>query len=121
MALTRVAERVDSPDFAWVVNALRIQRRSGGNLAELLSTAARTVRERGQLKREVLALTAEGRLSAYVLIGLPVGLFAFLGLTQPEYIAPLWSTSLGIMLSIVGLAMLAIGWFIMSRMVKVKV
>ena len=44
-----------------------------------------------------------------------------LGLTQPGYIEPLWSTSLGIMISIVGLAMLAIGWAIMSRMVKVKI
>ena len=121
VALGRVADRVNSPDFAWVVNALRIQRKSGGNLAELLSTAAKTVRERGQLHREVQALTAEGRLSAYVLIGLPIGLFAFLGLTQPGYIEPLWSTSLGIMISIVGLAMLAIGWAIMSRMVKVKI
>ena len=56
-----------------------------------------------------------------MLIGLPIGLFAFLGLTQPGYIEPLWSTSLGIMISIVGLAMLAIGWAIMSRMVKVKI
>lgn len=121
VALGRVAGRVNSEDFAWVVNALRIQRKSGGNLAELLSTAARTVRERGQLHREVQALTAEGRLSAYVLIGLPVGLFAFLGLTQPGYIAPLWTTSMGMVLSVVGLVMLALGWFMMSRMVKVKI
>lgn len=120
-ALERVADRMASNDFRWVVTALRIQRKSGGNLAQLLMTVAQTVRQRGQILGEVRALTAEGRLSAYVLIGLPIGLFLFLMVTQPEYLAPLYQTSIGLMISGFGLVMLAVGWIIMQRIVRVDV
>ena len=69
-ALDGVAERMDSPDFAWAVMAIRIQREVGGNLAELLMTVAETMTQRERLRRDVAALTAEGRISAIVL-GLP--------------------------------------------------
>ena len=120
-ALDRIAERMDSADFRWVVTALRIQRKSGGNLAELLITVSHTVRQRAQMGREVAALTAEGRLSAYVLIGLPLVLFAFLMLTQPAYLAPLWQTSAGLMVTAVGVVMLLVGWLLMKRLVQVDV
>ena len=64
------AERMDSPDFAWAVMAIRIQREVGGNLSELLLTVADTMTQRERLRRDVAALTAEGRMSAIVL-GLP--------------------------------------------------
>ena len=120
-ALDRAAVRMTSADFAWVVTALRIQRRSGGNLSELLVTVAKTVRQRAELAREVRALTAEGRISIYVLMALPLGLFSFLLLTQPTYLAPLWSTPLGLMLSGIAVTMLVIGWVVMQRLVKVEV
>ena len=62
---------MESRDFGWVVMAIRIQREVGGNLAELLLTVAATLREREYLRRHVRALSAEGRLSCYVLGGLP--------------------------------------------------
>ena len=120
-ALDRSAARVASADFHWVVTALRIQRRSGGNLAELLVTASKTVRQRAELAREVRALTAEGRMSAYVLMALPIGLFAFLMLTQPGYLAPMWSTPVGWALTAAAVIMLLIGWLLMQKMVKVEV
>lgn len=120
-ALSRVAERMASNDFAWVVAALQIQRKSGGNLSELLSTAAGTVRERSEIRREVLALTAEGRMSSNVLISMPFGIFAYMLVVQPNYIAPLWTTGLGRMISFVGLVMLLIGWLLMKKIVKVEV
>lgn len=120
-ALERAAVRIDSDDFAWVVTALRIQRRSGGNLSQLLITVSKTVRQRAEIAREVKALTAEGRLSTYVLMGLPIGMFVFLLITQPSYLTPLWQTSLGWVISGVGIAMLSIGWVIMNRLVKVDV
>ena len=120
-ALDRIADRTDSSDFRWVVTALRIQRKSGGNLAELLITVSHTVRQRAQMGREVAALTAEGRLSAYVLIGLPIVLFAFLMLTQPSYLEPLWKTSTGLMLSGSGVVMLLVGWLTMKRLIRVDV
>lgn len=120
-ALDRIAERMDSSDFRWVVTALRIQRKSGGNLAELLITVSHTVRERAQMSREVAALTAEGRLSSYVLIGLPLVLFSFLMLTQPTYLEPLYKTSMGLMISGVGIGMLFVGWLLMKKLVQVDV
>ena len=79
-SLEGVAERMQSRDFEWVVMAIRIQREVGGNLAELLLTVAATLREREYLRRHVHALSAEGRLSCYVLGGLPPG---FLALPRP--------------------------------------
>jgi tight adherence protein B len=72
-SLEGVAARMESRDFGWVVMAIRIQREVGGNLAELLLTVAATLREREFLRRHVRALSAEGRLSAYILGGLPPG------------------------------------------------
>ena len=71
-ALEGVGERMESEDFGWVVMAIRIQREVGGNLAEILHTVADTLREREYLRRQVRALSAEGRLSGYILAGLPV-------------------------------------------------
>ena len=75
-ALEGVADRMESGDFAWAVMAIRIQREVGGNLAELLVTVAETMTERERLRRDVDALTAEGKISAIVLGILPVGLGA---------------------------------------------
>ena len=83
-ALDGVAERMESGDFAWAVMAIRIQREVGGNLAELLLTVAETMTERERLRRDVNALTAEGRVSAIVLGILPVGLGLFMYVGQPR-------------------------------------
>ena len=84
-----IAQRMESRDFEWVVMAIRIQREVGGNLAELLLTVAATLREREYLRRHVRALSAEGRLSCYVLGGLPPAFLAYLVLSKPEYVKPL--------------------------------
>lgn len=94
-ALDGVAERMQSPDFAWAVMAIRIQREVGGNLAELLNTVAETMIQRERLRREVSALTAEGKISAIILGGLPVGLGFLMWLINPEYMEPLGTTGLG--------------------------
>ena len=85
-SLEGVAERMESHDFDWVVMAIRIQREVGGNLAELLLTVAATLREREYLRRHVSALSAEGRLSCYILGGLPPGFLVYLALTKPDYV-----------------------------------
>ncbi len=86
---------MQSRDFGWVVMAIRIQREVGGNLAELLLTVAATLREREYLRRHVHALSAEGRLSCYVLGGLPPGFLAYLTLSKPDYVEPMFSTPIG--------------------------
>lgn len=94
-AMDAVAERMGSPDFAWAVMAVRIQREVGGNLSELLLTVADTMIQRERLRRDVAALTAEGKISAIILGLLPIGLGAFMWLSNPEYMSPLGSTGLG--------------------------
>jgi tight adherence protein B len=120
-ALEGVASRMESRDFRWVVMAIRIQREVGGNLAELLLTVAATLREREYLRRHVHALSAEGRLSCYVLGGLPPGFLAYLTLSKPDYVKPMFSSPIG-WLMVLGMALLlAVGIFWMSKVSKVDV
>ncbi|MBS4752324.1 type II secretion system F family protein [Nocardioides sp. zg-ZUI104] len=120
-AFEGVAERFNSRDFAWAVMAIRIQRQVGGNLAELLTTVAATMRERQFLRRHVRALSAEGRMSAMILCSLPPVFALYLLLTNPAFLEPLYRDPRGIVISVAGVAWLAIGVFWMSRMVKVDV
>ena len=120
-ALDRVVSRTDSEDLSWAVMAIRIQREVGGNLAEVLLTTVQTMRERAQLRRQVRTLTAEGRLSAYILIGLPIGVGGWLFLTRGDYMRPLYADPIGVvMLGAAGL-LVAIGSYYISRLVKVEV
>lgn len=119
--LESVAERMDSEDFRWVVLAIQIQHQVGGNLAEVLMTVASTMRERVQLHRHVRALSAEGRLSAYILVGLPVFFTLYLGTVQGDYLRPLYTTKMGFGMIAVGLVLLAIGSVVMKKTVKVEV
>jgi tight adherence protein B len=120
-ALEGIAQRIESVDFAWVVMAIRIQREVGGNLAELLTTVAATLREREFLRRQIKTLSAEGRLSAYILVALPVLMFLFMVTTRREFIETLWTTPVGIMLLGAAGVLLSLGWLMMSRMVKVEI
>jgi tight adherence protein B len=120
-ALERAAERNSSRDLAWLVMAIRIQREVGGNLSEVMETAVDTMRERGRLARHVRALSAEGRLSAYVLIGMPLVLSAWLFAFRGDYIKPLYTEPLGLVLLAGAALMVAAGAFWISRLVKVEV
>jgi tight adherence protein B len=120
-AFEGVAARFESKDFAWVVMAIRIQRQVGGNLAELLTTVAATMRERAYLRRQVNSLAAEGKLSAVILSLLPPAVMGFVLLTNGGYMTPLFHTGLGLVLIIGAVAMLGIGIFWMSRLVKVEI
>ncbi|HWI43862.1 MAG TPA: type II secretion system F family protein [Nocardioides sp.] len=120
-AFEGVAARFESKDFAWAVMAIRIQRQVGGNLAELLTTVAGTMRERASLRRHVSALSAEGRMSAMILCSLPPAFFVYLFLTNREFLAPLYSDPRGWIVSTAGVLWLLVGVFWMSRLVKVEV
>jgi tight adherence protein B len=120
-ALEGVAERFDSKDFEWVVMAIKIQRQVGGNLAELLDTVAATMREREYVRRQVAALAAEGKLSAWVLGGLPPLFMVYLLLTNYDYVIVMFQTPLGWAMLAGACTILAVGVFWMSRLVKVEV
>jgi tight adherence protein B len=120
-ALDHVAERTGSKDFAWVAMAVRIQRNVGGNLAELLTTVAATLRERERLRRHVRVLSAEGRLSAIILGALPI-LFAFyLFVVRREYLMKLFNDPLGVALVIAGSVIFVGSILVMVKLVKVEV
>src|SRR5207249_2466755 len=94
-AFADCAARMGSRDFDWAVMAINIQREVGGNLAELLTTVAETMIHRERLRREIKALTAEGRMSAIVLGLLPVGLGVIMYTINPEYMRVLFQDSFG--------------------------
>ncbi len=119
--LEGVSERMGSKDFSWVVMAIRVQREVGGNLGGVLTTVSATMRERAMLRRQVKGLSAEGRLSAYILLALPMLLVAYMFLLRREYLEPLYTTVLGIGLIVVAVILMSVGSLIMSRMVKVEV
>ena len=120
-ALEGVATRMQSDDFAWVVMAIRIQREVGGNLAELLLTVAGTLREREYLRRQVNVLSAEGRLSAYILGGLPPLFIGYLAMARPTYLAPMFATLLGWLMLGTAAVMMIVGVFWLKKSVKVEV
>ncbi len=120
-ALLSCAERMDNDDLRWTVTAMSVQREVGGNLSQILDGAAATIKGRRSLAREVRTLSAEGRLSAYVLIALPLGVLTFLLLFRREYVSQLWTDPLGIAMLLVLVVLFTIGWFWMRAIVRIRV
>jgi tight adherence protein B len=120
-ALEGIGQRMESQDFTWVVMAIRIQREVGGNLAEILHTVSDTLREREYLRRQVKALSAEGRMSAWILGALPVGMFGYMMVANRKYVEPLYTTPMGWAMLGAAVFLLALGSFMMAKMAKVEV
>jgi tight adherence protein B len=120
-ALDSMAERVGGEDFRWVVLAINIQRQVGGNLAQLLTTVATTLREREQVRRQIKVLSAEGKLSAYILVALPFVLFGYLSLINPQYIHQLTNATIGKIMLIGAIVLIGIGGLWMRKMIKIDV
>lgn len=119
-SLQDVADRMDSQDFRWTISALTIQREIGGNLSDILTTTSEAIRGRGEIRNEIRALSAEGRMSAYVLIALPILMLLYLRLTRPESFTLMFSTGPGlVMMTIVGILMF-IGWIWVKQVVRIK-
>jgi Flp pilus assembly protein TadB len=119
-ALEQTADRMSSDDFRWAAQAIMINRETGGNLAEVLENVAGTIRERNEIRRQIQALSAEGRLSATVLSLLPVVVFGAVLLLQPSYFTIFFTTIVGLAALIVSLLLLGVGIFWMYRVTKVK-
>lgn len=120
-ALDRVAVRMKSRDLTFAIIAMRIQRQVGGNLTDVLATTVATMRERAMLHRQVKALSAEGRLSAYILIALPVCVLLYMLWIRGAYLLPLVSTPVGLAMTIFGAVELSLGIWWMLKVVKVEV
>jgi tight adherence protein B len=117
-ALTASAARVRSADFEWVVEAMEINRQVGGDLAEVLERVGTTVRDRNQVRRKVQALSAEGRLSAIILIALPFTVAAVISVTNPDYLTELTGSTVGRALIGAGVVLMLVGTAWMRRIVR---
>jgi tight adherence protein B len=120
-ALQRVADRMDSTDLRWTVMAIRIQREVGGNLAEVLLTTMGTMRERAFLRRQVRALSAEGRLSAYILVALPILTGAWFFYSDPKYMRLLYTTIPGLIMFIGSGLFIVLGALWMRKLIDIEV
>lgn len=121
-ALEHLLERLDSDDLDLVVTAINIQREVGGNLAEILEVISHTIRERIKLKGEIRVLTAQGRITGYLISFLPIGLALFLNVMNPGYMGQLFSNqSCGWPLLGVGLTLIAIGQAIISKIIDIDI
>jgi tight adherence protein B len=119
-SLERMAQRLEIRDVEWVVQAIRIQQAVGGKLADLLHTLADFIRAREEIRREVLVLTAEGRISAWVLAAMPVFLLMALSSMNPEYMAPMFKSWGLLALALCGVS-IGIGFSWIMKMAKVEV
>ncbi len=117
-ALRNVADRMRSQAFDWAVMSTVIQRQVGGNLAEIYESTAYVLRERAKLHRTIKTLTAEGRLSAIILIILPFAIGAMIGIVNRGYLAPLFETRIGNVMLAMAAVLMVIGIFWMRAIIR---
>ncbi|MCL6582047.1 MAG: type II secretion system F family protein [bacterium] len=120
-ALRGLADRVSCSDVKFFAISVILQRQSGGNLAEILENISRLIRERFKLRGHIRSLSAEGKISAIILIALPFCLFTFMSVINPEYAKILLENDLGRMLCMGALIMMGIGIVVMKKMITIKV
>ncbi|NTV01975.1 MAG: type II secretion system F family protein [Chlorobiaceae bacterium] len=120
-AISQLADRVQSNDLNFFVISLMIQHETGGNLTELLDGLSRTIRERFKLRGKIRTLSSEGRASAWVLGSMPFMLAGILMLINPGYISLLWTTPKGQTLILTGGVLMAFGFFLLNRIIQIKV
>lgn len=127
-ALENIVRRVKSDDLELLATAISIQYQVGGNLAEILDSIAYTIRERVRIKGEIRTLTAQQRLSGYVVGGLPFGLAFFIFLAAPSFFEPMFENPPGILglpagviILAMGLVMMLTGFLFISKIVDIEV
>jgi len=127
-ALENMVRRVESEDLDLMATAISIQYQVGGNLAEILDSIAYTIRERVRIKGEIRTLTAQQRISGYVVAFLPIGLAGFLFIIAPSFMQPMFDPAVniggiptGIILIVVGLTMMFIGFMFIRKIVDIEV
>ena len=120
-ALDSMVRRIPSDDLALIVTAIKIQYEVGGSLAEILEIVAHTIRERVRIQREISVLTAQQRISGYVLMVLPIGMAIFLFVVNPDYIMPMFEPGPVLCIPIGTVILMALGFVIMRRIIDIEV
>lgn len=119
--LHNLGERIDSDDLNLVITALLIQKQVGGNLAEILDNIAHTIRERVRIQGEIKTLTAQGRLSAIIIVLLPFAVATFLMIMNPDYMLTLVRETLGLIMLGFAVVMQIIGIMIIRKIITIDV
>jgi len=124
-ALQNLLRRMPSDDLELLITAVNIQMEVGGNLAQILDTIGHTIRERVRIKGEIQTLTAQGRISAWVITGLPVGLAIFISMVNPGYMAPIFTLGMPpeawCCLPVTAGVMIVIGYFAIMKIIDIDV
>ena len=118
-ALNNMCDRVKSADLMLVVSAVLIQRTTGGNLSEMLSTISHTIRERIKIKGEINSITAQGRMSGLIIGALPIGIAAVLMVVNPDYMSTFFTTKIGNIMLVISVVMEVIGFFAIRKVVTI--
>ena len=119
-ALNNMSERVKSPDLMLVVSAVLIQRTTGGNLSEILTTISQTIRDRIKIKGEINSITAQGRMSGMIIGALPICIAAVLMVVNPEYMETFFTTAAGNIMLAVSIVMEVLGFFAIRKVVTIE-
>ena len=119
-AMIKMTERIDSLDLKLFVTAVLLQRETGGNMAEMLEKISYTIRERFKLIGQIKTLTAQGRMSAWIVGGIPIFFILIISMTNPTYLEPLFKDKVGHLFLAMAIALQLIGYFVISRIIKIK-
>jgi tight adherence protein B len=120
-ALKNLTKRIECPELKYFVVAIILQRETGGNLAELIESLADLIREKFKFQGKVRTLSAEGKLSAIILVAIPFFIAAYLHLSNPKYLSLLFTEPIGRVMVVVASIMMVIGMLVMKKMVTIKV
>ena len=120
-ALKNLTKRIECPELKYFVVAVILQRETGGNLSEIIERLANLIRKKYEFQGKVRTLSAEGRLSAVILVAIPFLFALYLHLANPKYLDILFSAPIGRVMLVVAAIMMAIGIFVIKRMVKIRV
>jgi len=120
-ALLNLTERMPLVDVKFFVTAVMLQRETGGNLAEILDNLSYVIRERFKIMRQVRVYTAQGRLTMMLLMGLPPIIVVVMLSTSPMFIRPLFADPIGHTLIVGGIVLQTIGYFVIRRIIQIKV
>ncbi len=120
-AIDAMAERINQQDVRFFVVVINVQQESGGNLGEVLSNLSKVLRGRKQLRLKIKALTAEGRMTAYILGSLPLFVMGVLQVLSPGYLVPLFDEPLGNFILGLALGMVALAFFVVNKMIQIDI
>ena len=120
-ALTVMSQRMDNRDVDQVAIVTRLQREAGGNTAEVLDRVVENIRGRMEIRRLVRVLTAQGRLSMWVLMTMPLALTGFILLLNPNHLDPLFNTDVGHVFLGLWFVMMVSGWFAIKKVIEIDI